>query len=114
MGIIAAAAGILTGVVGFMGKLSEGFSTQTKTLLETYSDRVEKLESRQSLLESKLDEVRAELRATQAHNFSFRRALSAALEWIGDAVEWMNGDRTTKPPSEPDTREWHDLLDSTK
>ena len=110
VGIIAAIGGLGTGLIGLMGKLSEGVSQRTTALLEQYSERVEKLESRQTLLESKLDEVRAELRRTQAHNSRFHRALSGALEWIGDAVEWMQGTRTTPPPSEPDTSEWRELL----
>lgn len=110
VGIIAAIAGLGTGAIGLMGKLSEGVSQRTTALLEQYSERVEKLESRQTLLENKLDEVRAELRRTQAHNSRFHRALSGALEWIGDAVEWMQGTRQTPPPSEPDTSEWRELL----
>lgn len=110
VGIIAAIAGLGTGLIGFMGKISEGVSQRTTVLLEQYSDRVEKLEERQGKLEEKLDEVRAELRRTQAHNSRFHRALSGALEWIGDAVEWMQGARDTPHPAAPDTREWRELL----
>lgn len=110
VGIIAAIAGLGTGAIGFMGKISEGVSQRTTALLERYEERVEKLENRQNVLETKLDEVRAELRRTQAHNSRFHRALSGALEWIGDAVEWMQGARDTPHPAAPDTREWRELL----
>lgn len=108
--IIGGAVAVITAFIGWMAKAGES----SKAVLDGAIKRIDQLESKTEKLEQVLDETRAELRQQKNHNFSFRRALSGALEWIADAVEWMNGDRTTTPPSEPETEEWRDLLDATK
>lgn len=108
--IIGAAVAIITAFIGWMAKAGES----SKAVIDGALKRIDQLESKTEKLEQVLDETRAELRQQRNHNFSFRRALTGALEWIGDAVEWMQGERDTDPPSEPDTQEWRDLLNATR
>lgn len=108
--IIGAAVAIITAFIGWMAKAGES----SKAVIDGALKRIDQLESKTEKLEQVLDETRAELRQQRNHNFSFRRALTGALEWISDAVEWMQGERDTAPPSEPDTQEWRDLLDATR
>lgn len=120
----AIAVGIITGSFAWLSKRSESEVDGLKALLEGWARRVEALEASDERRELKLQKVeqaldetkdslvqtRMELTQERAHNQAYRRALSAALNWIADAVEWMESDMKTPPPTEPETDTWRELL----
>lgn len=111
--IAAVIAGIVT-VIGYLltsiGKRDEVAAARSSGLLESMERRLQGYEARLDRAEKQIDALKADLWRFQAHTVALRRALSKALEWIADAVEWMNGDRASEPPTPPDSGAWHELI----
>lgn len=110
IGLIALASSIAVAIIAHLGRKAETSAEKTRVLIEGYATRVEQLEERQDKLEAKLDATRKQLHWHQRHALALRRALAGAIEWIADAVEWINGPRRDDPPSPPDSDPWKALI----
>lgn len=110
--IITAVGTILVAVVGLAGRNKETTAAETTALITGQAERIDRLEERLDKVEKELTTTRYDLWRYQSHANALRLALNKALVWIGDAVEWINGPRTTEPPTPPNSDAWHDLIES--
>ena len=110
--IITAVGGVIVAVVGLAGRNKETTAAETTALITGQAERIDRLEERLDKVEKELTTTRYDLWRYQTHANALRHALTKALVWIGDAVEWINGPRTTAPPTPPNSDAWRDLIDS--
>lgn len=110
--VITAIGGIVVAVVGLAGRNKETTAAETTALITGQAERIDRLEERLDKVEKELTTTRYDLWRFQAHANALRHALNKALTWIADAVEWINGPRTTEPPTPPNSDAWHDLIES--
>lgn len=109
---ITALGGIIVAIVGLAGRNKETTAAETTALITGQAERIDRLEERLDKVEKELTTTRYDLWKYQAHANALRHALTKALTWIADAVEWINGPRDTKPPAPPNSDAWYDLLES--
>lgn len=109
--LIAAAVALGTGLITNSGRREETDANRLATLIEGQAGRIESLESRLQDVESRLTQTETRLRHSQDHNHSLRRALSEALAWVIDALDWMRDDQGRPPPADPDFQEWRRILE---
>lgn len=109
--LIAAAVALGTGLITNSGRREETDANRLATLIEGQAGRIESLESRLKDVESRLTQTETRLRRSQDHNHSLRRALSEALAWVIDALDWMRDDQGHPPPADPDLQEWRRILE---
>lgn len=108
--IISGAVVIIGGVLTRLGKKEEVETARSASLLSSMETRLQGYEKRLDHAEAQIDSLKSELWLFQAHTAALRRALSKAVEWIADAVDWINGPRNTDPPTPPDSSAWHELI----
>lgn len=109
--LIAAAVALGTGLITNAGRKDETDSTKLSTLIEGQAGRIEGLEKRLGEVETRLTQTETRLRRSQDHNHSLRRALSEALAWVIDALDWMRDDQGRPPPADPNFQEWRQILE---
>ncbi|QMV84104.1 hypothetical protein HW450_06830 [Corynebacterium hindlerae] len=108
--IIAGAVTLAGGILTRLGKKDEVAATRTSSLVASMEARLQGYEKRLDHAEQRIDSLKAELWRFQTHTNALRHALSSALVWIADAVEWINSDHTTTPPAPPDSAAWTALV----
>ena len=110
--IITAVGGVVVAIVGLAGRNKETTAAETTALITGQAERIDRLEERLDKVEKELTTTRYDLWRYQTHANALRHALNKALVWIGDAVEWINGPRTTEPPTPPNSEAWQTLIES--
>lgn len=110
--IITAVGGIVVAIVGLAGRNKETTAAETTALITGQAERIDRLEERLDKVEKELTTTRYDLWRYQTHANALRHALTKALVWIGDAVEWINGPRTSEPPTPPNSEAWQTLIES--
>lgn len=110
--IITAIGGVVVAVVGLAGRNKETTAAETTTLITGQAERIDRLEERLDKVENELKTTRYDLWRYQTHASALRQALTKALVWIGEAVEWINGPRATDPPTPPNSDAWQTLIES--
>lgn len=109
--LIAMAVALGTGLITNAGRKDETEATRLQALIEGQAGRVQTLEQRLDSVEERLAKTETKLRSSQEHNHALRHALSEALSWVIDALEWLNGPQDTPHPKEPDFEEWRRILE---
>lgn len=112
VGLIAGVAGVVGAVIGFLGKRDETQQAASETLITGQSARIDKLETRLDSVEADLRATRIELQEIQSHAGELRDALRRALAWIAEALEHLSSPGSIAPPRPPDMDAWQALIDS--
>lgn len=110
--IITAVGGVIVAVVGLAGRNKETTAAETTALITGQAERIDRLEERLDKVEKELTTTRYDLWRYQTHANALRHALTKALTWIADAVEWINGPRDDAPPPPPNSDAWYTLIES--
>lgn len=106
-------AGVLgAAIIAWLGRRDETTASASETLITGQSVRIDKLETRLDSVEADLRATRVELQEIQSHAGDLRDALRRALAWIAEALEHMATPGAIAPPRPPDMEAWQALIDS--
>ena len=106
-------AGVLgAAIIAWLGRRDETPAQASETLITGQATRSDKLETRLDSVEADLRATRVELQEIQSHAGELRDALRRALAWIAEALEHLASPGSIAPPHPPDLESWQALVDS--
>lgn len=117
-----AAIGVIGVIIGHFtnrrSRQEEIAATKTNNLLTQQGEQIDRLTKQQGEDRARIVRVEKALRETQtalwdAHddNRRLRRGLSESVEDITVAWDWIEGDRTSRPPKRPSLTHYRKLLE---
>lgn len=112
VGLISLFGGVIVAAIGWLGHRDETTTSASETLINGQSVRIDKLETRLDSVEADLRATRVELQEIQSHAGDLRDALRRALAWIAEALEHLATPGLIAPPRPPDMEAWQALIDS--